>query len=98
MKWELGESYQLFYFQVRESPATLNIPIPTPAPDRGGTTQLICGINLLIHCISRLIHGINRLISGSTQLMNGLLRNNRRICAGVSAVVLGVSVQDVLSL
>ena len=24
-----------FYFQVRESPAPLNIPTPIPAPDRG---------------------------------------------------------------
>ena len=30
-----------FYFQVRESSATLNIPAPTPAPDRGGPVALL---------------------------------------------------------
>ena len=34
MKWKFGKSYTLFYFQVRESPAPLNIPTPTPAPYR----------------------------------------------------------------
>ena len=34
MKCKFGKSYRLFYFQVRESPAPLNIPTPTPAPDR----------------------------------------------------------------
>ena len=27
---------QTLVFQVRESPAPLNVPTPTPAPDRGG--------------------------------------------------------------
>ena len=36
MEWKFGKSYKLLYFQVRESPAPLNIPTPTPAPDRGG--------------------------------------------------------------
>ena len=36
MKWEFGKSYKVFYFQVRKSPALLNIPTPTPAPDPGG--------------------------------------------------------------
>ena len=36
MKWALGNSYQLINFQVRESLSPLNIPIPTPASDRGG--------------------------------------------------------------
>ena len=30
MKWKFGKSYELFYFQVRESPAPLDIPTPTP--------------------------------------------------------------------
>ena len=34
MKCKFGKSYKLFYFQVRESPAPLNIPTPAPAPDR----------------------------------------------------------------
>ena len=44
MKWEFGNSYKtflfsskgtfiFFYFQVRETPAPLNILTPTPAPD-----------------------------------------------------------------
>ena len=33
-KWEFGKSYKLFNFQVRKSPAPLNIPTPTPAPER----------------------------------------------------------------
>ena len=42
MKWKCGKSYKLFYFQVRESPAPLNIPTPTPAPDHllGGHNEL----------------------------------------------------------
>ena len=36
MKLKFDKSYKLFYFQVRESPAPLNVPRPTPAPDRGG--------------------------------------------------------------
>ena len=36
MKRKCGKSNQLFYFQVRESPAPLTIPIPTPASDWGG--------------------------------------------------------------
>ena len=43
MKGKFGKSYQLFYFQVRESPAPLNIPIPTPASDRGGPVACIGG-------------------------------------------------------
>ena len=31
------KQYVLSYFQVRESPAPLNIPTATPAPDRGGS-------------------------------------------------------------
>ena len=36
------EICQLFYFQVRESPAPLNIPTPTPAPNHllGGHNEL----------------------------------------------------------
>ena len=30
-------------FQVRESPAPLNTPIPTPAPDRGGSVARVSG-------------------------------------------------------
>ena len=33
MKWEFGKSYKLLCFQVRKSPAPLDIPTPTPAPD-----------------------------------------------------------------
>ena len=43
MKWEFGKSYKLFYFQVKESPAPLNIPTPTPAPDRGGPVARLGG-------------------------------------------------------
>ena len=43
MKWKLGKSYNLFYFQVRESPAPLNIPTLTPAPDRGGPVACLGG-------------------------------------------------------
>ena len=34
MEWTFGKSYKLFSFQIRESPALLNIP--TAAPDQGG--------------------------------------------------------------
>ena len=34
------ETLNLFDFQVRESPAPLNIPTPTPVPDRGGPVVL----------------------------------------------------------
>ena len=37
------EICQIFYFQVRESPASLNIPIPTPAPDWGGPVACLGG-------------------------------------------------------
>ena len=43
MKLKSGESYQPFYFQVRESPTPLNIPIPTPASDQGGPVACIGG-------------------------------------------------------
>ena len=33
MEWQFSKCSELFYFQVKESPATLNIPTPTPAPD-----------------------------------------------------------------
>ena len=36
MKRKFGKSSQLFYFQVRESPAPLNIRTPTDTLDRGG--------------------------------------------------------------
>ena len=32
MKWKFGKSLKLLKFQVRESPAPLNIPTPTPIP------------------------------------------------------------------
>ena len=39
-KLKMGDGHfnqiKTFYFQIRESPAPLNIPNPTPAPDRGG--------------------------------------------------------------
>ena len=41
MKWKFGTSYQLFHFQMRDSPAPLNIPIPTPASDRGDPVACI---------------------------------------------------------
>ena len=41
MKRKFGESCKLFYFQVRESPAPLNMPIPTCASDRGGAVACI---------------------------------------------------------
>ena len=31
------------YFQVRESPAPLNTPTPTPAPDQGGPVAWVGG-------------------------------------------------------
>ena len=37
------EIWQVLYFQVRESPAPLNMPIPTPAPDRGGPVAWVGG-------------------------------------------------------
>ena len=37
------ETLDLFYLQVRESPATLNIPTPNPAPDRGGPAACLGG-------------------------------------------------------
>ena len=37
------EIWYSFYFQVRESPTTLNIPTPTPAPDRGGPVACLGG-------------------------------------------------------
>ena len=43
MKWRSGKSYKLFYFQTRESPAPLNIPTPTPAPERGGHVACLGG-------------------------------------------------------
>ena len=52
MKWKCGKSYKLFYFQVRESPAPLNIPTPTPAPDRGGPVACLSGpVNHMIFLI-----------------------------------------------
>ena len=33
----------LFYFQVMESTTPLNIPVPTPAPDRGGHVACLSG-------------------------------------------------------
>ena len=33
MKMEMTHTFQLLYFQVRESPTSLNIPTPTTAPD-----------------------------------------------------------------
>ena len=32
MKWEFGKYQNTFSFQVKESPATINKPTPTPAP------------------------------------------------------------------
>ena len=43
MRWQFGKSYKLFYFQVRGSPVPLNIPTPTPAPDRGGPIACLSG-------------------------------------------------------
>ena len=43
MKWKFGKSYERFCFQVRESPAPLNIPTPTPAPDQGGPVACLSG-------------------------------------------------------
>ena len=43
MKWKFGKSYKLCYFQVRESPAPLNIPTPTPAPDQAGPVACLRG-------------------------------------------------------
>ena len=43
MKWKFGKSYKLFYFQVTESPAPLNVPTPTLAPDRGGPIACVGG-------------------------------------------------------
>ena len=40
MKWKFAKSYEPFYFQARQS---LNIPIPTPASDRGGPVACIDG-------------------------------------------------------
>ena len=37
---ETKKPRNLFYFQIKESPASLNIPTPTPAPDRGGPIGL----------------------------------------------------------
>ena len=34
-----------FHFQVKDSPAPLNIPIPTPAPDWGGPVAWVSGID-----------------------------------------------------
>ena len=50
MKWKFGKSGKLFYFQIRESPAPLNIPTPSPAPDRGGPVACLSG-----QCLSRLL-------------------------------------------
>ena len=36
-------TWSLFYFQVRESPAPLSIPTPTPAPDQGGPVACLGG-------------------------------------------------------
>ena len=35
------EEINLFCIEVRESPASLNIPSPTPEPDRGGPTTCL---------------------------------------------------------
>ena len=40
MKRKCGKTNKLFYFQVRESPTHLNIPIPTAASDRGGPVDV----------------------------------------------------------
>ena len=54
------ETCQLFYFQVRESPAPLNIPTPAPAPDhlrgvRPPVASFISHYIYLINIIVRLI-------------------------------------------
>ena len=43
--WKNGDEhyFQTFYFQVMESPAPLNIPTPTPAPDRVGPVACLSG-------------------------------------------------------
>ena len=43
MRWNFGTSYKLSNFQERESPAPLNIPTPTRAPDRGGPVACLGG-------------------------------------------------------
>ena len=40
--WKLSNVFET-YFQTRESPAPLNIPTPTPAPDRGGPIPCLSG-------------------------------------------------------
>ena len=40
---ENSETKKAFYFQVREFPARLNVPTPTPTPDRGGPVACLSG-------------------------------------------------------
>ena len=42
--------YKKTYFQIRESPAPLNIPTPTPAPDRSGPVAKIAKPHFLNEC------------------------------------------------
>ena len=43
MKVTFLKSYKLFYFQVKKSPAPLNIPTPTPAPNQSGPVACLSG-------------------------------------------------------
>ena len=49
---------QLFYFQVRESPAPLNIPTSTPAPDRGGPVACLGGAVAYLAPICAFVGGL----------------------------------------
>ena len=45
VKTQLGNltNKKFFYFEIRESPAPLNIPTPTPTPDWGGPVACLSG-------------------------------------------------------
>ena len=67
MKRKCGKMNQLFYFQVRESPAPLKIPIPTSASYRGGPVACIAGP---VACIPYGIHGIPTDFKASVDAMD----------------------------
>ena len=46
-----------FYFQARESPAPLNIPLPTPAPDWGGPVACLSGPKFFWRIFETILNG-----------------------------------------